>query len=106
MAHDNPNSHGLRALKIVKDSNINYWVEFRQQFTSNSRTMNGVLINWGYNKNTQSNLIDTTPGSATGNSDASDAALAIGQTFVDEQAGIQIKPLRKVGTSPESIDVD
>jgi hypothetical protein len=106
MAHDNPNSHGLRALKIVKDSNINYWVEFRQQFTSNSRTMNGVLINWGYNKNTQSNLIDTTPGSATGNSDASDAALAIGQTFVDEQAGIQIKPLRKVGTSPESIDVE
>ena len=41
-AHDDPTSAGLRALRIVKNSSTNYWVELRQKFTSNKWLMSGA----------------------------------------------------------------
>lgn len=92
----------MRALKIAKDGTKNYWVEFRQALTSNSWSMSGAVIQWGYNSNQPTNLLDMTPGSTDG---ANDAALLIGRTFADTAAGIYITPLAKGGTSPETLDV-
>ena len=45
-AIDDPAENGQRALRIVKDSTKNYWVEFRKAFTTNKWAMNGVMVIW------------------------------------------------------------
>ncbi|MCO5053496.1 MAG: immunoglobulin domain-containing protein [Verrucomicrobiae bacterium] len=100
--HDNPNATGLRGLKIIKNSSTNYWVEFRQKFTSNKWLMSGAGLRWAQNGNQKSQLLDTTPGSPDGKSDS---ALGLGRTFSDFDAGIHITTIGKGGTSPESLDV-
>ena len=73
------------------------------------RLKNGVLIHWGPEKSPSftsgqgSYLIDATPGSAAG---ANDSPLRVGETFIDPDAGITLKPLAVGGTAPnEYIDV-
>ncbi|MEO5803320.1 MAG: PKD domain-containing protein [Verrucomicrobiota bacterium] len=100
--HDNTNSTGVRALNIAKNSSTNYWIEFRQKFTSNRWLMSGAGLRWAQSGNQKSLLLDTTPGSADGKSDA---AIIIGRTFSDKPAGIHITPIGKGGTTPESLDV-
>jgi len=100
--HDDENATGLRGLRIVRSASTNYWVEFRQKFTSNPWLMSGAGIRWAGNGNQKSHLLDTTPGSPNGRTDA---ALVLGRTFSDTAAGIHITTLRKGGTSPESLDV-
>ena len=63
--------------------------------------MNGALLNWGYNSNTGSHLLDITPGSAN---QQNDAALLVGRTFSDTQNGIHITPVAR-RASPPSMDV-
>jgi hypothetical protein len=101
-AHDNTNSTGLRALKIARDASTNYWVEFRQKFTSNKWMMSGAGIRRAMNGNQRSELLDTTPGSTDAKNDS---AVVIGRTFSDVPVGIHVTPIRKGGTSPESLDV-
>ncbi len=101
-AHDDVSPNGIRALKIARSSGSNYWVEFRQKFTGNKWLMSGVGLRLAGNGNEKSQLLDTTPGSLDGKSDA---ALVIGRTYSDTTAGVHITPLRKGGTTPESIDV-
>lgn len=100
--HDNPSSPGMRGLKVVKNSSTNYWVEFRQKFTSNKWIMNGAGLRWTQNSNQKSQLLDTTPGTSDGKTDS---PLVIGRTFSDTASGIHITPVAKGGTSPESLDV-
>jgi uncharacterized repeat protein (TIGR02543 family) len=100
--HDNPNSTGFRGLKVVKNSSTNYWVEFRQKFTSNKWLMSGAGLRWGQSGNQKSQLLDTTPGSGDGKNDS---ALVIGRTFSDLDSAIHITPWGKGGTTPESLDV-
>ncbi len=101
-AQDNPSASGLRALKIARNSQTNFWVEFRQQYTDNAWMMNGATLRWASEGNEQSDLLDTTPGSANGKNDA---ALVVGRTFSDLASGIHITTLRKAGTSPESLEI-
>lgn len=98
---DDPTATGQRALKIVKDTTRNYWVEFRQLFTTNRWAMNGAMLNWGYNTNTGSHLLDTTPGSSN---NQNDAPLLVGRTFSDTQSGIHITPVART-VSPPSMNV-
>lgn len=100
--HDKTNVAGIRALKISKNSSTNYWVEFRQKFTSNRWLMSGAGLRWAQNGNQKSQLLDTTPGSPDGKTDS---ALVIGRTFADPDANIYITPIGKGGTVPESLDV-
>lgn len=100
--HDDSTATGLRGLKVARSSSTNYWVEFRQKFTSNKWLMSGAGIRWAGNGNEKSHLLDTTPGSPDGKSDA---ALVLGRTFADSAAGVYITTLRKGGTTPESLDV-
>ncbi|HEY0074570.1 MAG TPA: Calx-beta domain-containing protein, partial [Abditibacteriaceae bacterium] len=99
--HDSIASTGVRALKIAKDGSTNYWVEFRQALTTNNWVMNGAVLHWEYNNSLESDLLDTTPETTSAN----DAALLIGRTLSDTNAGIHITPIGKGGTSPESLDV-
>lgn len=100
------------ALKVAKDADRDYWVEFRQKLTTNPWFTNGVSINWspwggngdttnlGSNRGTH--LLDLHPGSAD---DRNDSPLVIGRTFSDYEADVHITPVAKGGTVPESIDV-
>ena len=101
-AHDDTNATGIRALKVARNNNTNFWIEFRQKFTGNIWMMNGAGLRWAGNGNQRSDLLDTTPGSANGKNDS---ALVVGRTFSDPASGIHITTLRKAGTSPEALDV-
>jgi hypothetical protein len=98
---DNVSSAGTLALKVVKDNTRTYWVGCRRNFTSNPSMQNGAYIIWGYGNvisgpggGSKSALLDmTTPG----NTDA-DAALAIGATFNDANAGVSISPVSEGGS--------
>jgi hypothetical protein len=100
-AYDSVSSTGKRALKIQRDAATFYWVEFRQALAANVSVYNGAVIHWGYSTNKQSNLLDMTYTTAT----ADDAALGVGQTFIDTANGIQIKTISKSTTLPATIDV-
>ena len=111
------------ALRITKDSERQYWAEFRQRFTTNTGLMNGLMITWdgwgqgniggsggsppnGSNKGAQ--LLDMTPGSfGNGITDTrNDSALWVGRTFSDPDSDIHITPIAKnAGTVPPSMDV-
>jgi hypothetical protein len=85
------------AAAIRKDYQRDYWVEFRQAFTSNPWLQYGVLLNWSPFDESHggSELIDTTPGTPLGRTDA---ALVVGRTFSDRQAGVHITPLARGAT--------
>jgi hypothetical protein len=93
------------AFSIQKDNTRFYWGEFRQSFGDTVPSLrDGILLNWSPWSKSQggTHLLDTTPGSADG---MHDAALTIGTTFSDWEAGIHITPIGKGGTVPESVDV-
>ncbi len=101
-AHDRTNAATHRALRVSRNSQTNYWLEFRQQFTDRPALLHGLGIRWGRTGSQSSLLLDTTPGTADGKNDS---ALLIGRTFSDSAAGIHITPVGKGGTVPESLDV-
>ena len=101
-AHDATNAATPRAVRIARNAQTNYWLEFRQKFTDRPALMDGVGLRWARTNNQQSLLLDVTPGSADGKNDS---ALLIGRTFSDRAAGIHITPLAKGGTIPESLDL-
>jgi hypothetical protein len=103
-AHDLTNAvTGARALKVARNSRTNYWFELRQKFTDNRWLLSGLGVRWARSDNSrQSLLLDTTAGSAEGKNDS---ALVLGRTFTDPEVGLHITPLRKNGTTPESMDV-
>ena len=101
-AHDQTNAATHRALRVVRNSQTNYWLEFRQQFADRPALLHGLGLRWGRTGSQSSLLLDTTPGTADGKNDS---ALLIGRTFSDAAAGIHITPVAKGGTIPESLDV-
>ena len=93
------------ALKIRKDSDRDYWVDFRQRFTTNAWVQGGVFLHWSawLPSASGSHLLDATPGSPDGKNDA---PISIGRTFSDVESGIHITPIAKnTTTSPTSVDV-
>ena len=92
-AIDEPAETGLRALRIVKSSTKNYWVEWRKRFTSNPRAMNGVMLNWGYNNASGSHLLDMVPATPISRQDA---PLLVGRTFSDTEHHIHITPITRL----------
>jgi hypothetical protein len=104
-AHDTlASTNRIRALKVPRDTAKDYWVEFRQKFTSNAWMMNGAGLRrcTVSNSSTGSELLDTTPSTPDGKSDS---PLVIGRTFCDTAESIYITPVGKGGTVPESLDV-
>ena len=89
------------ALQVKKDAVRSYWAEFRQLFTDNPWTQNGVLLNWNPWDNQVVNslggtvLLDTTPGTPSGSGGEDDAAVVMGRTFADPAAGVYLTPVAK-----------
>ncbi len=80
------------ALRIRKDDARDYWAEFRQNFSSDPRTLEGIILNWSpWSRSAAgTQLLDTTPGTSSG---AGDAPLMLGRTFADLDAGVFITPV-------------
>ncbi len=99
-AHDGPDVPGsLRGLKYVRTASQNYWVQFRQLYTTKA-LFNGVQLLWTGNGNQHSQLLNTQLKSGW-----SDNALVVGRTFSDTNLGLHITPIGKRHTYPESMDV-
>ena len=114
--HDHGDASGLRALRF-SPAGLGYdlWVEHRR-FAPTAfgpaqleRVRQGLQLHWGpgraprFTSGSGSYLLDATPGSAGG---ADDAPLRVGETFVDPDAGITLKPLATGGEAPaEYLDV-
>lgn len=95
--HDDPLiTNGIRGLRVVKSATTNYWLEFRNKYTSNKWLPNGLGLRWAGNDGRASVLLDTTPGSADGKDDS---ALLIGRTFSDRVHNVHITPVAKGGTT-------
>jgi hypothetical protein len=96
----------MYAAALKKDSQRDYWLEFRTKYTSNPWLENGLMLNWTPwdESNGGAHLIDTTPGSPDAGDFASrsDAAVVIGRTFNDRPANVHITPLQRgsTGTDP------
>jgi hypothetical protein len=101
-AHDFREASGVRALKVPRDKDADYWIEFRQALTDLRWPMNGAIVMWCPKDGRDAYLEDMTPGTKDA---GHDAPLIIGQTFSDWEAGVHITPIRKGGTTPESLDV-
>jgi autotransporter-associated beta strand protein len=110
------------ALRVKKDTERDYWAEFRQLHTTNTGFMNGLMLTWdrwgqgniggsGGNPHNGSNggaqLLDMTPGTfGNGITDTrNDSALWVGRTFSDTDSNIHITPIAKNSTTPPSMDV-
>ena len=104
------------ALRIPRDSGHTYWFDFRQAVTNlpdAKWSQNGLEVHYGAENPQASSgatiLWDTTPGTrgTPGSSFATmhDAPLAIGRTWTDPGANLHLTPIRKGGTSPESLEV-
>jgi hypothetical protein len=109
-AHDRGGSidpAGKYALRMPRDDERTYWFEFRQHggWSDNPWLQNGLGVRWDAwgSSNGGTQLLDATPGSAGGKDDS---VIVLGRTYSDPVAGIHVTPLRKNGTTPESIDVD
>jgi len=102
-AHDSTTTGGIRALKVRKNSDKNYWLEFRQLLTDIPQTMSGAIITWDYRSRNfrEVQILDTTPATTT----VMDAPLQIGSVFNDDENRIRITVLGKGNTTPESLDV-
>ena len=107
------------AMRIARDATHAYWFSFRQAITNTLEgfwSMNGLEVHFGAESVLSSAgntvLLDMTPGSrglpGLSNSPYAtmyDAPLAIGRTFSDAEGNIHVTPIKKGGTSPESLDV-
>ena len=95
------------AMTITKDSQHTYWGEVRQNYngdTTRPWADKGLILGWKYSSGGGSNiqLLDTTPGSPYGKDDA---AIALGSTFGDTEAGIFLTTVGVSSTTPKYIDV-
>ena len=102
-AHDSLNPDGIRALTVRKNSDKNYWIEFRQLFSEIPPAANGAIINWDYRSRDfrEIQILDMTPATNS----VFDAPLPVGSVFNDDENRIRITVLGKGNTTPESLDV-
>ncbi len=86
--HQNANAANTLALKIDRSDSENYWVGYRRKYVGHATRSDisaGAYFMWGYDYQSQSNLIDLdTPGTSP-----NDASLNVGDTFDDSAAGVE-----------------
>ena len=98
-ADDNP----TLAVKVPMSGDVNYWIGYRQLYPSTTyNLLNGAYVvgeNMGEGR--EPCLIDMTPGSKTNkNSDRNDAALPVGSSYYNADAGVTIRALERGGAEP------
>lgn len=91
---------GKRALRIRKDAQRTYWIEYAGAYGTNLWTPAGILLRVAYANSSSDGggndvmLLDGHPDGTQYESE--DAPILIGQTYTDREAGIHITP-RSVG---------
>ncbi|HIF40465.1 MAG TPA: hypothetical protein EYQ74_05140 [Planctomycetes bacterium] len=110
-AHDRPLNGMSAALRIPRNGQQNYWVEFRDRL-GDRWSSSGALVMWENisfqylnpnQTNSHTDLLDMHPATA----DIRDAPLLPGDGWFDDpQAGIRIRVLGKAQTTPMSLDVE
>ena len=110
-AHDRPLNGMSAALRIPRNGQQNYWVEFRDGL-GGRRSSNGALVMWEnisfqylnpIQTNTHTNLLDMHPATA----DIRDAPLLPSDGWFDDpEAGVRIRVLGRAQTTPPSLDVE
>jgi hypothetical protein len=104
------------AMRIARDANSTYWFDFRQAITNipdAKWSQSGLEVHFGAESARSSSgatvLWDMTPDSRgptnTTFATMHDAQLQIGRTYSDNEANIHVTPVKKGGTTPESLDV-
>jgi hypothetical protein len=104
------------AMRIARDPSYTYWFDFRQAITNlpdAKWSQNGLEVHFGAESARASSgatqLIDMTPDSRgptnTTFATMHDAPLLIGRTYSDAEANLHVTPIKKGGTTPESLDV-
>lgn len=96
-------SNPLLAVKVPMSGNVNYWIGFRQQYTSSSYNLSDAAYVVAENlaNDRETSLIDMTPESQSSESaDRRDAGLPVGGTYYDSSAGVRFNALEKGGTAP------
>ena len=104
------------AMRIARDASSTYWFDFRQAITNlpdAKWSQNGLEVHFGAESPRSSSgatvLWDMTPDSRgptnTTFATMHDAPLLIGRTYSDTEANLHVTPIKKGGTTPESLDV-
>lgn len=104
------------ALAVSKDSEREYWLDFRQGFPAIPSLASGVMVMWSpwgsgnadnspFGSNGGAQLLDMSPGSGALSDTRNDAGLPLGMTFSDTEADLHITPITKSSTSPPYVDV-
>jgi hypothetical protein len=106
------------ALSVNKDSERDYWFEFRQNFLDVPVLSSGLLITWspwgsgGSNNSDEvfggfsgSHLLDVTPGSGHLSDTRDDAGLPLGRTYSDPDVDLHVTSIFKSKTTPPYVDV-
>ncbi|MGJ8671624.1 Calx-beta domain-containing protein [Rubritalea sp.] len=96
-------SNATLALKVPMDGDVNYWVGYRQLYTSASYNLSNAAYVVAENlaSSRETSLIDMTPEStASETNDRRDAGLPVGGTYYDNTAGVRFDALENGGTDP------
>ncbi|MGV6858941.1 MAG: PKD domain-containing protein [bacterium] len=93
----------VQAIRIPKGADEYYWLGYRQKFINNPTLSSGLSLLWEQSGASNTVLVDTTPGSVDGKTDA---GITLGRTYADTTAGVYITPLAQGGSAPDQwIDV-
>ncbi|MGJ8697377.1 MAG: Calx-beta domain-containing protein [Verrucomicrobiaceae bacterium] len=102
---DDPNalSNPLLAVKVPMSDDVNYWIGYRQLYTSSTYNLETAAYVVGENlaSNRETSLIDMTPESeASETADRRDAGLPVGGTFYEPTSGVRFNALERGGSDP------
>lgn len=91
---------GVRVTKVATPgSQQYYWIGYKPAFTSNAHLQRGAYLNWQMAGQTRCWLLDTTPNSSGGKTDA---PVDLGRTYADATAGVYITPVAVGGAGAQS----
>lgn len=95
----------LHAMRLRKDGDRTYWLGMRRLHNGNASAQSGVMLGWKWPRQTGGGnwqLLDNTPGSTL---DRQDAAIGIGATFTDTEAGLHLTNLGPSSTDSSLLDL-
>jgi len=91
---------GVRVTKVATvGSQEYYWIGYKPAFTNNPHLQRGAYLNWQMAGQTRCWLLDTTPNSSGGKTDA---PIDLGRTYADATAGVYITPVAVGGVGAQS----
>lgn len=94
--------HGVRVTKAASPAEY-YWIGYRPAFSGNAALQKGIYLNWQRPGETRCWLVDTTPNSSDGKTDA---PVTLGRTYSDSAANAHLTPLATGGSGADRwIDV-